>query len=98
MDAKKIIMDLNYRIESAAEDDPERENAIRLRDRLLAKYGLHLEDLVEVRSRREFDKLSHKESAMVAQYFRRKLNIKFDETRTSTATRRPSSTVSSPST
>lgn len=79
MDVKKIIMDLNYRIESAAENDPERENAIRLRDRLLAKYGLRLEDLVEVRSRREFDKLSHKESAMVGQYFRRKLNIKFDE-------------------
>lgn len=79
MDAKKIIMDLNYRIESAAEDDPERENAIRLRDRLLAKYGLRLEDLVEVRSRREFDKLSQKESSMAAQYFRRKLNIKFDE-------------------
>ena len=79
MDAKKIIIDLNYRIESVAEDDPERDNAIRLRDRLLAKYGLRLEDLVEVRSHRDFDKLSQKESSMVGQYFRRKLNIKWDE-------------------
>lgn len=79
MDAKKIIMDLNYRIESAGENDPERANAIRLRDRLLAKYGLRLEDLVEVRTRREFNKLSQKESAMVGQYFRRKLNIKYGD-------------------
>lgn len=79
MDAKKIIMDLNYRIESADENDPERENAIRLRDRLLAKYGLRLEDLVEIRSHRTFEKLSQKESAMVGQYFRRKLNIKYGE-------------------
>lgn len=30
-DAKKILMDLQYRIDSTPESDPERENAIRLR-------------------------------------------------------------------
>ena len=72
MDPKKIIMDLNYRIESAKDDDPEKENAIRLRDRLLAKYGLSLSDLVEVREEREFGSLTDSESSFVGQYFRRK--------------------------
>lgn len=37
MDIRKVLADLQYRIQSTREDDPERENAIRLRDRLLAK-------------------------------------------------------------
>jgi len=36
MDAKKVLKDLQYRIETSKPNDPERENAIRLRDRLLA--------------------------------------------------------------
>lgn len=79
MDARKILKDLQYRIDTAPDDDPEKENAIRLRDRLLAKNGLRLEDITEVRTERTFDKLSREESSMVCQYFRKKMKIKFDE-------------------
>ena len=41
MDPKQILKDLNYRIETTPESDPERENAIRLRDRLLARLVFH---------------------------------------------------------
>ena len=36
MDVRKILQDLQYRINTTPESDPERGNAIRLRDRLLA--------------------------------------------------------------
>ena len=35
MDARKILQDLQYRINSTQESDPERGNALRLRDRHL---------------------------------------------------------------
>ena len=79
MDVRKILRDLQYRIDTAPNDDPEKENAIRLRDRLIAKNGLRLEDITEVRTERTFDKLTGEEIAMVCQYFRKKMKIKFDE-------------------
>ena len=78
MDVRKVLADLQYRIQSTREDDSERENAIRLRDRLLAKNGLTLEDIVEVRKTREFEHLSQKESFLVDQYFRFTLKIDCD--------------------
>lgn len=41
--ALKVLRDLQYRIKVSDESDPERANAIRVRDRLLAKYGVSLE-------------------------------------------------------
>lgn len=76
MDAKKILKDLNYRIESADENDPERENAIRLRDRLLRRFGLQLSDITDVRTRREFGDYTLNEAVIVFQYFRKRLGIK----------------------
>lgn len=78
MDVRKILANLQYRIQSTREDDPECENAIRLRDRLLAKNGLKLEDIMEVRKTREFERLSQKESFLVDQYFRVTLKIDRD--------------------
>lgn len=77
-DIKKILMDLQYRIDSAPESDPERENAIRLRDRLLAKHGMSLKDITEVRTERRFEKLSDREEKMVCQYFMVRLNTFID--------------------
>ena len=77
-DAKKILMDLQYRIDSTPGSDPERENAIRLRDRLLAKYGMSLKDITEVRTERLFEKLSDDEQKMVCQYFMVRLNTFMD--------------------
>lgn len=76
---KKILMDLQYRIESAPESDPERENAIRLRDKLLAKHGMSLKDITEVRAERHFEKLTDKEQRMVCQYFMVRLGTGINE-------------------
>lgn len=46
--ALKVLRDLQYRIKVSDESDPERANAIRVRDRLLAKYGVSLEDIADV--------------------------------------------------
>lgn len=75
---KKILMDLQYRIDSTPESDPERENAIRLRDRLLAKHGMSLKDITEVRTERRFEKLGYDEQRMVCQYFMVHLNTFID--------------------
>ena len=75
MDPRKVLKDLNYRIETADPNDPERENAIRLRDRLLQRYGLKLEDVADVRTRREFGKYVENEQMLVFQYFRKRLKI-----------------------
>ena len=77
-DAKKILMDLQYRIDSTPESDPERENAIRLRDKLLAKHGMSLKDITEVRTERRFEKLSDDEQRMVCQYFMVRLDTFID--------------------
>lgn len=77
-DVKKILMDLQYRIDSTPESDPERENAIRLRDRLLAKHGMSLKDIMEVRTERRFEKLDDDEQRMVCQYFMVRLGTFID--------------------
>lgn len=74
MDARKILQDLQYRINTTPESDPERENAIRLRDRLLARLGLSLDDLIIVRTRRAFEKLTNDERAMISQFFRKQFD------------------------
>lgn len=50
---KRIIESLNYRIQVSSDDDPEKENAKRLLDRLLKKYGITL-DAINARQKREF--------------------------------------------
>lgn len=74
MDSRKILQDLQYRINSAPESDPERGNAIRLRDRLLARLGLSLDDIIIVRTRRKFEKLTIDERAMLLQFFRKQFD------------------------
>lgn len=69
MDAKKVLKDLQYRIETSKPNDLERENAIRLRDRLLARFGLTLEEIAEKRVSRWFQKLTWLEQGIVANYF-----------------------------
>lgn len=70
-----ILRKLQYRIQVSRKDDPERENAVRLRDRLLEKYGLHLEDIQEARKVYVLDKLTQ-DAARVAQHvIKKKLNI-----------------------
>lgn len=68
MDAKKVLKDLQYRIETSKPNDPERENAIRLRDRLLTRFGLNLEEIAEKRVSRWFQKLTRLEQGIVANY------------------------------
>ena len=74
MDARKILQDLQYRINSTPESDPERGNAIRLRDRLLARLGLSLDDIIIVRTRRKFEKLTADERNMLSQFFRKQFD------------------------
>lgn len=74
MDAHKILQDLQYRINTTPESDPERENAIRLRDCLLARLGLSPDDLIIVRTRRKFEKLTMDERAMLSQFFRKQFD------------------------
>lgn len=69
MDAKQILKDLQYRIETTPESDPERENAIRLRDRLLARFGLSLEEISNKRETRWFRKLTRLEQGILLNYF-----------------------------
>lgn len=69
MDAKKVLKDLQYRIETSNPNDPERENAVRLRDHLLARFGLTLEEIAEKRVSRWFQKLTWLEQGIVANYF-----------------------------
>ena len=76
MDPRKVLKDLQYRIEKSAPDDPERGNAIRLRDRLLARFGLQLTDITDVRTRREFGDYTLNEAVIVFQYFCKRLGIK----------------------
>ena len=71
MDAKKILRDLQYRIDSTPENDPERDNAIRVRDRLLAKFNLTLDDLQEGRSSQVINKLTRAEASMLAQFLQK---------------------------
>lgn len=68
MDPKQILKDLQYRIETSNPNDPERENAVRLRDRLLARFGLSLEEITEKREERWFEKLTWLEQGVVANY------------------------------
>lgn len=75
MDAKKIFRDLQYRIDSTPENGPERDNAIRVRDRLLVKFNLTLADITETRSCHSMDGLTVRERGMLAQYFRKKFQI-----------------------
>lgn len=79
MEHIKILKDLNYRIETADKNDPERENAIRLRDKLLQRYGLKLEDIADVRKRREFGKYTNDERMLVYQYFVKRLHTNIGE-------------------
>lgn len=79
MDHIKILKDLNYRIETADKNDQERENAIRLRDKLLRSYGLKLEDIADVRKRREFGQYTKDEQMIVYQYFVKRLHAKLGE-------------------
>lgn len=79
MDHIKILKDLNYRIETADKNDPERDNAIRLRDKLLQRYGLKLEDIADVRKRREFGQYTKDERMIVYQYFVKRLHTKLGE-------------------
>ncbi len=74
MDPKEILRHLQYRISVTPDSDPEKENAIRLRDRLLAKYGMRLEDLIEQRKHRIFGPLVKSDAKLVFQYFRRRLD------------------------
>ena len=50
MDVRKILQDLQYRINTTPESDQERGNAIRLRDRFLARLGLSMDDIIIVRT------------------------------------------------
>lgn len=79
MDVRKILKDLNYRIESSDKNDPEVQNAIRLRDRLLKRFGLSIDDITDLRIRREFGKFNFQESILVCQYFKKRLKTKFSE-------------------
>lgn len=76
----ETLKKLQYRIDVGSKEDPERENAIRLRDRLCSKYGIRVEDLatnkVEVR---EFDAQTREEAQVIIQYAFTKLMRKQDE-------------------
>ena len=74
MDARKILSDLQYRINTAPEGDPERGNAIRVRDRLLARLGMSLDDIVVVHTRRTLEKLTLGERQMICQFLRKQFD------------------------
>jgi hypothetical protein len=69
MDAKKVLKDLQYRIETSDPSDPERENAIRLRDRLLSKFGMRLDEITVTRKTYSWDKCTSSDIAIMMNYF-----------------------------
>lgn len=69
MGAKKILRDLQYRIETSDPSDPERENAVRLRDRLLSKFGMRLDEIAVIRKRYRWDKCTSSDIAIMMNYF-----------------------------
>lgn len=81
MDSKvlKILRDLQYRIEVSDESDPERANAIRLRDRLIARYGITLDEVMGTSKKREFGYYTRKELQVVVQYFYERLHLTKDQ-------------------
>lgn len=81
MDSKviKILRDLQYRIEVSDESDPERANAIRLRDRLIARYGITLDEVTGTSKMREFGYYTRKELQVVVQYFYERLHLTKDQ-------------------
>lgn len=70
-----ILRKLQYRIQISSKDDPERENAVRLRDRLLEKYGLRLEDIQEARKVYVLDKLTVEAAKVARHVIKKKLDI-----------------------
>lgn len=51
MDYKKILRDLAYRLKVTSKDDPEYDNALRLYERLKAKYHVTDEELIDKKLR-----------------------------------------------
>ena len=51
MDYKKILKDLAYRLKITSKDDSEYDNALRLYERLKAKYHVTDEDLLDKKLR-----------------------------------------------
>lgn len=77
--AIKILRDLQYRIESSDETDPERANAIRLRDRILSKYNISLDDVTGSIKKREFGYYTRTELQVAVQYFYERLHLKKEQ-------------------
>lgn len=77
--ALKVLRDLQYRIKVSDESDPERANAIRVRDRLLAKYGVSLEDIAEVPKKYKFGYYTKDEVGLIVQYMKERLHLKNEE-------------------
>ena len=74
-DIIKTLRNLEYRIQVSRKDDPERENAIRVRDRLLAKYGLRLEDIREARKTYMLERLDVDEAKVGRHFLKKRLNV-----------------------
>ena len=67
--AIEVLKKLQYRINVGNQDDPELENAIRLRDRLCSKYGIReCEIACDVALSREFWCSDREEAQVVIQY------------------------------
>lgn len=77
--ALKVLRDLQYRIKVSDESDPERANAIRVRDRLLTKYGVSLEDIADVPKKYKFGYYTKDEVGLIVQYMKERLHLKNEE-------------------
>lgn len=78
--AIETLKKLQYRINVANQDDPELENAVRLRDRLCMKYGIReCEIASDIVLPREFWCNDKEEAQIVIQYAFNKLMRKNDE-------------------
>lgn len=71
MDAIKTLRDLQYRIDSTPENDPERGNAVRVRDRLLAKFNLTLDDIRIARQPQAIENITRAEAGMLCQFLQK---------------------------
>ena len=76
----KVLKDLQYRIDVSNTADPEYDNAVRLRDRLLVKYNIDLATLTAKQIKtREFEAVTREEAQVIVQYAYQKLKRKQNE-------------------
>ena len=74
-----ILKNLQYRIDISPASDPERDAAIRLRDRLLDKYGISLDTITRKVGRFQFGRYTKNEAQLVIQYMAYRVHLRDED-------------------